>query len=56
MSQQPSGGPSVGQIALGTMLGNIGCLVLWFLFSCLSFLVLSVLTPGVLSAIQRNLR
>ncbi len=52
MSQQPS----VGKIALGAMLGNIGCLLLWFLFSCLSFLALSVLTPGLLSAISRNLR
>jgi hypothetical protein len=52
MNQQPS----IGQIALGTMLGNFGCFLLWLVFSCIGYVMLSVLGVGILGALQRGLR
>ncbi len=52
MSQQPS----VGQIALGTMLGNFGCLLLWLVFSCIGFFAVSLMGGNLLQQLQRNLR
>jgi hypothetical protein len=52
MSQQTG----VGQIALGVMLGNLGCFLLWLIFACISFFVLNILGVGLLNTIQRNLR
>ncbi len=52
MSQQPS----VGQIALGTMLGNFGCFLLWLVLSCIGFFALNILGAGLWSELQRQLR
>lgn len=52
MNQQPS----VGQIALGTMLGNIGCFLLWLLFSCIGFFAISLMGGNLIQQLQRSIR
>ncbi len=51
MEQQPS----VWRIALGTMVGNIGCLVVYFLFICMILALLTVMGGGSVNSIFRNL-
>ncbi len=50
MEQQPS----VWRIALGTMVGNIGCLVAYILLVCMLVAVLTVM-GGSLGSLLRNL-
>jgi hypothetical protein len=50
MEQQPS----VWRIALGTMVGNIGCLIANVLLACMLFAVLTVM-GGSLGSLLRNL-
>ncbi len=50
--QQP---PSVWHIALGTMIGNIGCVILNALLACILFAILSVAGAGFMNQILSQL-
>ncbi len=39
--------PSVWRIALGTMLGNIGCFIVYLLFICMIFALLTVMGASI---------
>ncbi len=45
---------SVWRIALGTILGNIGCMVVYFLFICMIFALFTVMGASA-PALFRNL-
>ncbi len=45
---------SVWRIAMGTMLGNIGCMVAYLLFLCMIFALITVMGASV-PALFRNL-
>jgi hypothetical protein len=49
MEQQPS----VWRIALGTMTGNIGCLIAYLLFACVAFALLSLMGGSIGSILSR---
>jgi hypothetical protein len=50
MEQQPS----VWRVALGTMVGNIGCFLAYILLMCMLFALVSVM-GGSLDSILRNI-
>lgn len=48
--------PSVWQIAVGTMIGNVGCLIMWALLSCIFFAVSALAGGGFLNQLLRQLQ
>jgi len=47
---------SVTQIAMGVMLGNLGCFILWLALGCVTFLILNVFAAGLISSLTRSIR
>jgi hypothetical protein len=45
--------PSVWRIALGTMAGNIGCAIVYLLFSCVALALLSIMGGSISSIFSR---